>query len=142
MTFQFCTQGQKKCQPSKLHFEIKDVPFWSLIFSHTQIVPCDRLPGERIPARFYSNSMDIIQHCLSLAPVPYLAPAFHVFNFIWTSVQQVQTSREQLRILIKCISELLCTLDTEYRAGRLPEDKTVTALDNLCQCAVPSAPEM
>jgi hypothetical protein len=45
MTFQFCTQGQKTYQPSKPHSEMEDVPFWSLIFSHTQIVPCDRLRG-------------------------------------------------------------------------------------------------
>jgi hypothetical protein len=78
--------------------------------------------------------MDVVQQCLTLVPVPYLAPAFAVFNFIWTSIQQVQVNREQCELLARCISELLCVLDTEYRAGRLARgDQTSgVALDNLC----------
>jgi len=82
--------------------------------------------------------MDAIQQCLTLVPIPYLAPAFAIFNYIWTCIQQVQGNREQLRVLTRCISELLCVLDTEYRAGRLQEDQNVSALENLCKCAAPT----
>ena len=32
--------------------------------------------------------MDMIQHCLSLAPVPYLSPVFSIFKILWKSIQQ------------------------------------------------------
>ena len=43
--------------------------------------------------------MDIVQQRLSLAPVPYLELAFSVFRFIWSSVEQAQASKQQLRAL-------------------------------------------
>jgi hypothetical protein len=61
--------------------------------------------------------MDIIQQCLSLSPVPYLHPAFSVFKFIWSSIQQAQASKQQLEALVQLITQLLMALDGEYRAG-------------------------
>jgi hypothetical protein len=78
-------------------------------------------------------TMDIIQHCLSLAPVPYLAPAFTVFKFIWSSVQQAQASKQQLEVLTQSIAQLLKTLDGEYRARRLLPAKTLVPFDDLCR---------
>ena len=75
--------------------------------------------------------MDIIENCLSLAPVPYLVPAFKGFKFIWTTVQQVQASKKQLEILAQAISQLLETLDTEYRSGKLAPATTFQSLDRL-----------
>ena len=77
--------------------------------------------------------MDIIHQCLSLAPVPYLGTAFSVFRFIWSTIQQVQASKRQLEALVQSIGQLLQTLDGEYRAGRLSEGKTSTALKDLCR---------
>jgi hypothetical protein len=75
--------------------------------------------------------MDIIHQCLSLAPVPYLSPAFSVLRFIWSSIQQVQASQRQLEVLAQSIAQLLETLNEEYRAGRLLQAKTSSPLKNL-----------
>jgi hypothetical protein len=75
--------------------------------------------------------MDIIQSCLSLTPVPCLGLAFSVFRTIWTSVQQVQASKEQLLVLAYSSAQLLNVLDTQYRARRLLEDRTSMPLHEL-----------
>ena len=87
-------------------------------------------------------TMDIVQQCLSLNPVPYLAPAFAAFKVIWPSVQQAQASKQQLDVLAQSIAQLLITLNGEYRAGRLVPAKTSAAFDDLCRfvkSATPSA---
>jgi hypothetical protein len=75
--------------------------------------------------------MDIIQQCLSLAPVPYLAPAFSALRFICYSVEQAQASKWQLKALAQTIAQLLQTLDREYRAGRLLQVRTSGPLADL-----------
>jgi hypothetical protein len=75
--------------------------------------------------------MDIIQQCLSLAPVPYLAPAFSVLRFIWSLVEQAQASKQQLQVLAQTIAQLLRTLNREYSAGRLRQAKTSMPLGDL-----------
>jgi hypothetical protein len=75
--------------------------------------------------------MDIIHQCLSLAPVPCLAPAFSVLRFIYSSVKQAQVSKQQLQALSQTIAQLLWTLNREYRSGRLLHAKTSTAVDDL-----------
>ena len=77
--------------------------------------------------------MDIIQHCLSLAPLPYLAPAFSALRFIWSSVERAQASKRQLEALTKLIAQLLKALDSEYRARRLLQATTSMPLDDLCR---------
>jgi hypothetical protein len=77
--------------------------------------------------------MDIIHHCLGLAPVPYLVPAFSILRFIWSSIQQVQGSRQQLGVLAESVAQLLSTLNDEYRAGRLSEGSTSDPLEALKQ---------
>jgi hypothetical protein len=77
--------------------------------------------------------MDIIQQCSSLVPFPYLAPAFTVFKFIWSSVQQAQASKQQLEVLTQSIAQLLKTLDGEYRARRLLPARTSVPFDDLCR---------
>lgn len=75
--------------------------------------------------------MDIIGQCLALVPVPYLHLSWTVFRFIWTTVQDIQASKEQLRSLSLSIAQLLQTLDAEIRAGRLIPEETSAELDNL-----------
>jgi hypothetical protein len=75
--------------------------------------------------------MDIIQQCLSLAPVPYLAPAFSVLRFIYSSVEQAQASKWQLQALSQTIAQLLLTLNRAYRSRQLLHAKTSTAVDDL-----------
>lgn len=75
--------------------------------------------------------MDIIHHCLSLVPVPYLVPAFSALRFIWLSVEQAQASKQQLKALAETIANLLQTINGEYEAGRLVESKTSKALVEL-----------
>jgi len=43
----------------------------------------------------------------------------------------VQASREQLKVLTICISELLQVLDAQYRAQKLLKANTAGALNNL-----------
>ena len=78
--------------------------------------------------------MGIIDQCLSLAPVPYLSPAFHLFRIIWLSVQQAQASKWQLETLAQSIAQILNTLNEQYRTGRLLQAKTSTPLSNLHEC--------
>jgi hypothetical protein len=78
--------------------------------------------------------MDIIHQCLSLAPVPYLATAFSALRFIWLTIQQVQASNGQLEVLAETVAQLLQTLNEEYRAGRLLQDKTSMHLADLAKC--------
>jgi hypothetical protein len=75
--------------------------------------------------------MDIIHQCLSLAPVPYLVPAFDVLRFIWTCVEQAQASKQQLHALAQTIAQLLSTLNQEYCAGRLVRARTSTPVADL-----------
>jgi hypothetical protein len=75
--------------------------------------------------------MNIIQQCLSLAPVPYLAPAFSALRFICSSVEQAQASKLQLKALAQTIAQLLQTLDREYRARRLLQVRTSGPLADL-----------
>ena len=75
--------------------------------------------------------MNVIQHCLSLAPLPYLSPAFSALRFIYSSIQQAQASKRQLQALSESIAQLLCTLDNEYRARRLRQAQTSTPLTDL-----------
>ena len=79
-------------------------------------------------------TMDIIQHCLSLAPVPYLSPAFAVFKILCKSIQGVKGSREQLRVLASCISQLLYALDTEFRAHGQVASSAAKSLQDLSGC--------
>jgi hypothetical protein len=75
--------------------------------------------------------MDVVQQCLNLVPLPYLSTVFSVLRFIWTSVQEVQASKEQLRVLATCIAQLLRTLDVQYRANKIVLSTTATALSDL-----------
>jgi hypothetical protein len=77
------------------------------------------------------STMDIIHHCLSVVPVPYLAPAFAALRFIWSSVEQARASRQQLQALAQSIAQLLQTLHDQYCAGRLLEAKTSGPLTDL-----------
>ena len=77
--------------------------------------------------------MDAIHLCLSLAPLPYLSPAFSALRYIWSSIEQVQTSKQQLEALAQSIAQLLQMLDEEYKAKRLLQDKTVVPLADLCK---------
>jgi hypothetical protein len=77
--------------------------------------------------------MDIIRQCSSLTPFPYLAPAFTVFKFIWSSAQQAQASKQQLEVLTQSIAQLLKTLDGEYRGQRQLPARTSVLFDDLCR---------
>jgi hypothetical protein len=79
-------------------------------------------------------ALDVIHDCISLVPVPYLATAFSLFKFIWTSVEGAQASKEQLRVLSSCIAQLLVVANKQCSGDQLCEANMVEALDNLCGC--------
>jgi hypothetical protein len=75
--------------------------------------------------------MDIVHLCLSLTPVPCLAPAFSALRFIWSSIERAKASKCQLEALAQSIAQLLKALDGEYRNGRLLKARTSTPLADL-----------
>lgn len=75
--------------------------------------------------------MDIITHCLALAPVPGLAAAFSVLRYLATSIQQVQASKQQLLGLATAIAQLMTTLNGEFAAKRLLPENSVEPLHDL-----------
>src|ERR1700729_3907350 len=81
------------------------------------------------------STMDIIHDCLSLVShaVPYLGLAFTLFKIIWSSVQQVQVSKQQLEVLAQSVAQLLNALDGAYRARRLLLARTSMPFDDLCR---------
>jgi hypothetical protein len=85
---------------------------------------------------------DIIEQCLSLAPVPYLSSAFHLLRMIWLSVQKAQASKRQLETLAQSIAQILGTLNEQYRIGRLLHVKTSTPLTNLHECVKFTLPQI
>ena len=77
------------------------------------------------------STMDIIHHCLSLALVPYLTPAFGALSFIWSSVKPAKGNWRLSHV--QSIAHLLKILNGEYRRGRLLEAKTWAPLADLCR---------
>jgi hypothetical protein len=75
--------------------------------------------------------MDVIQHCLALAPVPGLAPAFYVFKSIWMAVEQVHVCQEQLISLAQSTAQLLEVLNEQFRSGRISESQNDIQLTKL-----------
>ena len=84
--------------------------------------------------------MDIVPQCLSLVPVPHLAPAFASLKFIYSFVAQVQTIQQQVDVLVQLVAQLLYTLDTEYRTERLLQNETSMSLANLSRFVQVSMP--
>ena len=75
--------------------------------------------------------MDAIPQRVSLIPVLHLAPAFTILKFIQTFIEQVETSKQQVAVLVQLIAQLLQTLDKEYHDGQLLQDETSVPLANL-----------
>ena len=84
--------------------------------------------------------MDIVQQCLSLTPVPYLAPAWSILRFIYSSVEQAQASKQQLQALAQTIAQLLWTLNREYFSGQLLYENTSTTVDDLGRFVIITLP--
>jgi hypothetical protein len=75
--------------------------------------------------------MDIIELCLTLAPVPGLAAAFSILKYTASSVIQVHASKQQLLALTTTTAQLMITLNAEFAAGRLSPEKSAEPLYNL-----------
>jgi hypothetical protein len=84
--------------------------------------------------------MDIVQQCLSLTPVPYLAPAWSILRFIYSLVEQAQASKQQLQALAQTIAQLLWTLNREYFSGQLLYENTSTTVDDLGRFVIITVP--
>lgn len=75
--------------------------------------------------------MDVLGAAVNLAPVPYLNLAFSLFQLIVTSTEQVQTNKEQFRLLKDTVATLLRTVDREYKNRKLRVESTRTAIADL-----------
>jgi len=76
-------------------------------------------------------TMDVMHLCLSLTPLPCLAPAFSALRFIWSSIERAKVSKCQLEALAQSIAQLLKVLDGEYQTRRLLQARTLTPLADL-----------
>ncbi|KAJ7709305.1 kinase-like domain-containing protein [Mycena metata] len=74
------------------------------------------------------TAIDVV---LGITPVPGLAAAFKVFQFIVSTVQKVQASKEQLSELAKSLGELLATLDGQFQESKLVEASCAKPLNDL-----------
>jgi hypothetical protein len=61
--------------------------------------------------------MEVIQEALNLVPVPGLSAAFSVFAFIVKTIEQVQSSKQQLHVLACAIADLLQALNSTTALG-------------------------
>ncbi|KAJ7111223.1 kinase-like domain-containing protein [Mycena epipterygia] len=75
--------------------------------------------------------MDFVQTVLSVSPVPYLSTAYSLLDYIYTSIQQVQTTKAQLSILSEIAARLLTTLDANFKAGKISVDAVSAPLADL-----------
>jgi hypothetical protein len=77
--------------------------------------------------------MDVIDICISLAPVPPLNPAFSIFRCLCSAIQRlaVQRNERQLRALVTAVAELLLALDGEIQADHLAESQVLPEVDAL-----------
>jgi hypothetical protein len=57
--------------------------------------------------------MDVIESCLSLAPVPYLFPVFSAFRFVYSSIKSTHESKVQLTDLAENCADLLLALNKD-----------------------------
>ncbi|KAJ7840796.1 kinase-like domain-containing protein [Mycena olivaceomarginata] len=63
--------------------------------------------------------------------VSALGTAYTVLEFIVTTVQALETRKEQIGVLTKSAKQLLATLNTEFSESRLVPEKCVQALEDL-----------
>jgi len=56
--------------------------------------------------------MDIVGECLSLVPVPGLSAIFVIFRFIVSTIEQAQSSKQQLQAMSRTLADLLQALSS------------------------------
>jgi hypothetical protein len=82
------------------------------------------------------HHMDFVQTVVSIAPAPYLSTAFKLLGILHSSVQQAQTSKTQLAILVQVTAGLLKALNERCLAGKLTHSTPSTLLVDLERCAL------
>ncbi|KAF7359754.1 hypothetical protein MVEN_00700100 [Mycena venus] len=75
--------------------------------------------------------MDFVQLVVPKVPVPYLSAAFELLRYIYSSVQEVQTSKKQLVVLIQVVAGLLEALNERYLGGKHAYSEPSTLLGDL-----------
>ncbi|KAJ7636250.1 kinase-like domain-containing protein [Roridomyces roridus] len=76
-------------------------------------------------------SLDAVNMLTGATPVPGLHAAYTVFKFIYSSVQAVRTSKEQLVVLANAVAQLLGTLQREFEGKRLSPESCQKPLKDL-----------
>jgi hypothetical protein len=56
--------------------------------------------------------MDVVGECLCLVPVPGLSTVFIIFRFIVSTIEQAQSSKQQLQALSRTLADLLQALNS------------------------------
>jgi hypothetical protein len=84
--------------------------------------------------------MDIVDQCLSIAPLPHFTPAFTALKLIYRFVKQAPINQRQLQGLVQSIAQLLRTLDEEHRDGRLLRAQTSVPLVDLSRFVICGLP--
>ena len=83
--------------------------------------------------------MEALENILSVTPVSCLSTIFAIYKVILQTVQQTQTSQEQLGALAHIVAQLLLTLDREYQARRLSVTATSTPRESLHKSVISSS---
>jgi hypothetical protein len=68
-------------------------------------------PWQHVSQSLSPLTMDVIQACLTLAPVPWLGPAFVAFRTVYDGVIQAQASKSQLTDLAESCAQLLVAVN-------------------------------
>jgi citrate lyase beta subunit len=63
--------------------------------------------------------LDIVNACLSVVPVPGLSAIFEVFRALWSAIEAIEWSEQQLEALAFSIAQLLRTLNGGIQEGRI-----------------------
>ena len=82
------------------------------------------------------QTMDIIQSCLSYAPLPYLEKVFSLFSFVYGSIQQARHSKKQLHTMNEMTAHLLLMIDKQFKENKLSQDQNDGTIAELCQCVI------
>lgn len=81
------------------------------------------------PKTYFTNFT--VHAIRNIIPLPFLKPAFSIFNSIWASIKQAQTCQGQFRVFVSFTAAILEALGVQYRTGHLNEESTFQQLQDL-----------
>lgn len=93
------------------------------------MIPMQEVSNTIPPKAYFTNFT--LRAIRNILPLPFLQPAFTIFDSIWASVRQAQTCQGQFRVLVSWTAAILEALDMQYRIGQLNKESTWQQLQDL-----------